>query len=60
MAKPTKVSPEKVFVSFHCAESGCDESARVTVSFLISNGRPYCPECDCDMEKTHDYTEVEA
>jgi hypothetical protein len=60
MAKSTKVSPDKVFVSFHCSEPDCTESARVDVNFLIFSGTPYCGQCECDMVMTYNKVEVEA
>jgi len=60
MPKAKKVEHDKVFVSFHCPEADCDDSARVDINFLIECGTPVCPACDCDMEKTYSYAEVEA
>lgn len=55
----TKASQDRVFVSFHCPEPECDEHAKTSVSNIIACGVPYCSECDCDMEATHDFVEIE-
>lgn len=55
----TKASQDWVFVSFHCPEPECDEHAKTSVSNIIACGVPYCSECDCDMEATHDFVEIE-
>ncbi len=55
----TKVKPDKIMVCFHCPEPECDEHAKTSLSNIIACGVPYCSECDCDMEMSYDYAEVE-